>query len=210
MRKQDLTLDTVFALDRGGVSIVPVVLASLSEEFHISRGEIGRGSPTGRLLRTAKNPGRNGYPTRYLGVTRYPDTLLTADEAEQRAVATRVGVWLSTLLSNHYARVPAGLIPEGFRLVEVRTREVLGEWATVQAEREAAEAKAKAARAEQDEARVREMLTFENLRAVAERLGLDRSTIEPSMGDYGRVDYTRAVVPVADLLAVLRGVTSEG
>lgn len=209
MRKQDLTLDTVFALDRGSVSIVPVVLASLSEEFHISRGEIGRGSPTGRLLRTAKNPGKNGYPTRYLGVTRYPDTGV-ADEAEQLAVATRVGVWLSTLLSNHYARVPDGLIPEGFRLVELRTREVLGEWATVQAEREAAEAKAKAARAERDEIKHQQVAAFENLRAVAERLGLDRSTIEPSMGDYGRVDYTRAVMPVADLLAVLRSTKSEG
>lgn len=208
MRKQDLTLDTVFALNRGSVSIVPVVLASLSEEFHISRGEVGRGNPTGRALRTrTRSP--SGYPTRYLGITRYPGTG-AADETEQRAVAGRVGVWLSTLLSNHYARVPDGLIPEGFRLAELRTRELLGEWATVQAEREAAEAKAKAARAERDEIRHQQMAAFENLRAVAERLGLNRATIEPSTDDYHRNDFTRAVVPVADLLAVLRGVTSEG
>jgi hypothetical protein len=209
MRKQDLTLDTVFALNRGNVSIVPVVLASLSEEFHVSRGEVGRGSPTGRLLRTAKNPGRNGYPARYLGVTRYPDTGV-ADETEQCAVASRVGVWLSTLLSNHYARVPDGLIPEGFRLVELRTRELLGEWATVQAERDAAEAEVKAARAERDEINHQQMVAFETLRAVAERLGLDRAAIEPFTDYRNRVDYACAVVPVADLLAVLRGVTSEG
>lgn len=230
MRKQDLRLDTMYMLDSTGAFHAPCVLASLSDEFHLSRGEVGRGSPTGRGLRTWDRRSATGkFPMFYLAIVRYPGVAnldeftawaeggpIPAEHAEYLAIARKVGDWLEGLTEHHYTAVPDGLIPSAFRLAEVRTRELTGEWLAIQQEKLAAEATREAWRAKQNEKLAREKGKFAELveaagsLQVAGSFGLDPEKIKPYLDARFAIDYTKVVLPVTDLLALLTSLKPEG
>lgn len=227
MRKQDLKLGTMYSLNSGRTFDSPVVLTSLSDEFHLARGEVGRGFPTGRALRSGMGHRRTvggEFPKVYLAIARYPgvanlDEFTTwaeggpvpAEHAEYLAIARRVGNWLDGLTQHHYAPVPDGLIPSGFRLAQVATRELAGEWLTVQRDRLAAEKAQQAAKAIRDEKRTNEKALYDELVEVAESFGLYvKDDVKAHVDHRFVTDYTRVVLPTEKLLALLTSLRPEG
>lgn len=201
MRKQDLKLDTPYAASRRATNGYPVILASLSEEFHLSRREVGRGNPTGRNLRSTRRSG--SHPTYYLGVT-YNES----DPERSGEVAREVGAWLETLTTHHYTPVPDDLLPEEYRLVEVTTRDLDGEWFAVQEDKAEAEKARLARELVQDEREAYLHADFHALREVAKSFGLNQ--IRPGSSSPYKTDYAKAEIPVADLLTLLTSLKSEG